>query len=289
MPDNQSTAAAGLLYIVATPIGNLQDMTARATEVLASVDAIAAEDSRHSARLLQHLGIATPVFSLHEHNENAIIPKVLERLGRGQNIALISDAGTPLISDPGYQLVRAAHQAGLRVSPVPGACALTAALCSAGLPSDRFIFEGFLPHKSAARKAALEGLATESRTLIFYEAPHRILASLQDMLSVFGAGRHVVLARELTKTFETIRGGNLAELLQWVAEDPNQQKGEFVVLVRGSEKKQTELDAASLHVLKTLQNELPLKQAAALTARITGLSKKLLYQAGLDAKSEQEV
>lgn len=271
-----------VLYVVATPIGNLADMTARAIEVLQTVTLIAAEDTRHSARLMAHFNIKTPMISVHDHNERQRIERILERLAAGESIALISDAGTPLISDPGFVLVRAVREAQFRVVPVPGCSALVTALCAAGLPSDRFVFEGFLPAKSLARRQRLEALAREERTLIFYESTHRILASLEDMQACFGAERMVVAARELTKTFETIKGAPVAELLEWMRQDANQQKGEFVVLLQGAPAPADDaLNAEAMRVLDVLLEELPIKQAAALAAKLTGLKKNFLYQAAL--------
>ncbi|MDT8385417.1 MAG: 16S rRNA (cytidine(1402)-2'-O)-methyltransferase [Gammaproteobacteria bacterium] len=272
----------GVLYVVATPIGNLADISQRALGVLAGVDLIAAEDTRHSARLLQQYQITTKTLALHDHNERDRAPDVVARLSQGKSVALISDAGTPLISDPGFHLVRLARDAGIRVVPVPGPSAMLAALSAAGLPSDRFVFEGFLPAKASARKKRLEAMAAESRTAIFYEAPHRLLDTLADMVEVFGAQRHVVLARELTKTFETLRGDAVGALQQWVSADPNQQKGEMVLLVKGLEGDDSEEGMAEAQrVLRLLLAELPLSQASALAARITGVRKKPLYQFGL--------
>ncbi|MDH4869600.1 16S rRNA (cytidine(1402)-2'-O)-methyltransferase [Pseudomonas sp. BN515] len=280
--------ASGTLYVVATPIGNLDDITARALRVLREVALIAAEDTRHSARLLQHFGIETPLAACHEHNERDQGGRFLARLQAGEDVALISDAGTPLISDPGFHLVRQARAAGVAVVPVPGACALIAALSSAGLPSDRFIFEGFLPAKANARRGRLEEMREEPRTLIFYEAPHRILESLEDMRSVFGGDRPAVLARELTKTFETLKGAPLDELCGWVAADSNQQRGECVVLVGGWQAPEGEgaLSAEVLRVLDLLLAEMPVKRAAALAAEITGVRKNLLYQAALERQAD---
>lgn len=273
---------AGILYVVATPIGNLGDMTPRAREVLAAVDFIAAEDTRHTGRLLSHFQIDTPTLALHEHNERDLAPRIVERMAAGESIALVSDAGTPLLSDPGFHLVRLARERGVRVVPVPGVSAALAALSVSGLPSDRFVFEGFLPAKSGARKQRLEALAGEDRTLIFYEAPHRILDTLTDMAAVFSAGRHAVIARELTKTFETVRGDGLGVLVEWVQGDVNQQKGEIVLLVEGALAREAgAVDAETQRILKLLMEELPLAQASALTAKITGLNKKPLYQLGL--------
>ncbi len=277
-------SVSGTLYVVATPIGNLEDMTARALRVLREVALIAAEDTRHSMRLLQHFGIDTPLVACHEHNERDQGGRLVERLLAGDSLALISDAGTPLISDPGYHLVRNARAAGVPVVPVPGSCALIAALSAAGLPSDRFIFEGFLPARSSGRRQRLQALLEESRTLIFYEAPHRLLESLEDMRELFGGGRQVVLARELTKAFETIKGAPLDELCAWVAGDANQQRGECVLLVEGWQAPPGEeaVSAEALRVLDLLLAELPLKRAAALAAEITGVRKNLLYQAALE-------
>ncbi|UVE19675.1 16S rRNA (cytidine(1402)-2'-O)-methyltransferase [Pseudomonas sp. LS44] len=277
-------SAFGTLYVVATPIGNLDDMSARALKVLKEVALIAAEDTRHSMRLLQHFGISTPLAACHEHNERDEGGRFLSRLQAGESVALISDAGTPLISDPGYHLVRQARAAGVTVVPVPGPCAVIAALSAAGLPSDRFIFEGFLPAKQAARCARLEKVKEEPRTLIFYEAPHRILECLEDLESVFGGERQAVLARELTKTFETLKGLPLGELRAWVAADSNQQRGECVVLVAGWQAPDSDaaVSVEALRVLDLLLKELPLKRAAALAAEITGVRKNLLYQAALE-------
>ncbi len=270
------------LYVVATPIGNLQDMTPRAIEVLQQVELIAAEDTRHSARLMAHCGIDTRLVSVHEHNERQRIETIVHQLQSGASVALISDAGTPLISDPGYVVVKGVREAGFRVVPVPGCVAFITALSAAGLPTDRFVFEGFLPHKSSGRKQQLKGLIGESRTLIFYESPHRILASLKDMRDVFGGERVVAVARELTKTYETIHVDQLTPLIEWMEADSNQQRGEFVVLVHGVETKgEVLLDAKALEVLDVLLAELPASQAASLAAKITGLKKKVLYQAAL--------
>ncbi|TKD33266.1 16S rRNA (cytidine(1402)-2'-O)-methyltransferase [Azotobacter chroococcum] len=283
-----STSAAlspmpGMLYVVATPIGNLDDITARALRVLREVAVIAAEDTRHSARLLQHFGITTPLVACHEHNERDQGGRFLARLQGGEDIALISDAGTPLISDPGFHLVRQARAAGIRVVPVPGPCALIAALSAAGLPSDRFVFEGFLPAKTAGRLARLEQLKEEPRTLIFYEAPHRLLDCLADLERILGADRLAVMARELTKAFETFQGLPLGKLRAWVAADGNQQRGECVLLVAGWQAPaENSVPAAALRVLELLLKEMPLKRAAALAAEITGVRKNLLYQAALE-------
>ncbi len=284
-----SKSVMGTLYVVATPIGNLDDMSARALKVLGNVALIAAEDTRHSIRLLQHFGIDTPLAACHEHNERDEGGRFITKLLAGEDVALVSDAGTPLISDPGYHLVRQARAAGVSVVPVPGACALIAALSAAGLPSDRFIFEGFLPAKAAGRRARLEQVKEEPRTLIFYEAPHRILECLEDMEAVFGGERPALLARELTKTFETLKGLPLAELRAFVAGDSNQQRGECVVLVGGWTAPEGEqaVSTEAMRVLDLLLAELPLKRAAALAAEITGVRKNLLYQAALEKQKSQ--
>lgn len=271
---------AGKLWIVATPIGNLADLSPRAQEVLRTVDLIAAEDTRHSAALLAQFGIATRTLALHEHNEREKSDELVRRLREGAQIALISDAGTPLVSDPGFRLVRAAREAGIATSPVPGACAAIAALSAAGLPSDRFVFEGFLPAKSAVRRAHLQTLVAESRTLIFYESSHRIEESLRDCASVFGGDRHAVLARELTKLYETILDGTLADLCARVSADLDQRRGEFVLLIAGA---QADADMARLvegrRVFEILRRELPPSRAAKLAAEISGASRKALYDA----------
>ena len=275
----------GTLYVVATPIGNLGDWSPRAREVLASVDLVAAEDTRHSRKLLQHFGIGTPLTAVHAHNEQQRVEDLLERLRGGQSIALISDAGTPLVSDPGFPLVRAALQAGMRVSPIPGPSAAMAALSVSGLPSDRFTFEGFLPAKASARRARLAELAGTPCTLIFFEAPHRVLDSLRDMVAVLGAEREATLAREITKTFETIRLDTLEALEAWVEEDTDQQRGECVILVRGAEPVapgETAGIAQETLLRSLLAHGVPVKGAAAIAADLLGGSKKTYYQACLD-------
>lgn len=273
------------LYIVATPIGNLADITARAVDTLSGVDLIAAEDTRHSRKLLQHLGIRTPIVALHEHNERSASAGLIGQIAEGRAIALISDAGTPLLSDPGFILVRSAREAGLRVIPVPGASAAICALSAAGLPTDRFVFEGFLPARETARQNRLEQLASETRTLIFYEASHRIVASLQTMQQVFGATREAVVARELTKRFETLRGATLEALVEWVQSDSNHQRGEFVVLVHGrAPQAGDQLTPEAEHILGALLGELPVKQASRLAAKITGINKRRLYEQALQIK-----
>ncbi|MGY2180057.1 16S rRNA (cytidine(1402)-2'-O)-methyltransferase [Pseudomonas agarici] len=274
----------GSLYVVATPIGNLDDISARAMKVLRDVSLIAAEDTRHSLRLLQHFGISTPLAACHEHNERDEGSRFIAKLLAGEDVALISDAGTPLISDPGYHLVRQARAAGIKVVPVPGACALITALSAAGLPSDRFIFEGFLPAKAIGRRSRLELLKEEPRTLIFYEAPHRILECLADMELVFGSERPALLGRELTKTFETLKGLPLGELHRFVEADSNQQRGECVVLVAGWSAPDSDdaVGVEAMRILDLLLKEMPLKRAAALAAQITGVRKNVLYQVALE-------
>lgn len=280
MTANHTTA--GVLYIVATPIGNLGDMTVRAIEILKSVDLIAAEDTRHSARLMQHFGIQTRLASYHDFSDDGRVQQLLRALQEGQSIALISDAGTPLISDPGYRLVSVARARGVRVVPVPGVCAAIAALSAAGIPSDRFTFEGFPPARQAARLALFDSLQEESRTLVFYESPHRILDCVDDMARSFGSERIAVLARELTKTFETIHGDTLGGLQQWLRADENQQRGEFVILLRGAEQAPDEqVSPEARRVLAVLLEELSVKQAAALASRLTGVKKNLLYALAL--------
>jgi 16S rRNA (cytidine1402-2'-O)-methyltransferase len=280
--------SGGTLYVVATPIGNLEDLSVRSARVLAQVDLIAAEDTRHSAKLLQHYGIHTKVVSIHEHNERAQTPRLLEMLHAGKSIALISDAGTPLVNDPGFHLVRAARAAGIAVVPIPGPCAAIAALSVAGLPTDRFAFEGFPPPRATARRAAFDALRGEPRTIVFYESSHRILESLGDMATAFGSDRHAVLARELTKKFETIRDGTLVELRDYLARRPAEQQGEFVVLIQGArESHDVALDADTDRVLQVLLADLPLKEAVKLAARLTGAHKNRLYERALSLKAGQ--
>ncbi|KUJ83230.1 16S rRNA (cytidine(1402)-2'-O)-methyltransferase [Microbulbifer flavimaris] len=274
-----------VLYVVATPIGNLADMVPRAIEVLQSADLVAAEDTRHSQRLFSHFSITTPLVAYHDHSDDKRTGELLAQLEAGQTIALISDAGTPLISDPGYRLVREARSRGIRVVPVPGACAFVAALSAAGLPSDRFSFEGFLPSKSGTRANALQALSADPRTLVFYEAPHRVADTLDAMAKAFGGDREAVIARELTKAFETFHMAPLRELAAWVRADSNQQRGEIVLMVRGADVSQTgEVDAEAQRVMKLLMAELPPKRAAALAAEITGVKKKALYNWALEQK-----
>jgi 16S rRNA (cytidine1402-2'-O)-methyltransferase len=269
--------SAGTLFIVATPIGNLADLSPRALETLKTVAAICAEDTRHTRQLLSHFGIDRPLLALHEHNEESMSERIVERIASGDSLALVSDAGTPLVSDPGFRVVRAARAAGLRVSPVPGACAAIAALSVAGLPSDRFVFEGFLPAKSSARRERLGRLASETRTLVFYESSHRIAESLADMRLVFGDGRAAVIARELTKMFETVLDGSLAELQAQVEADDHQRKGEFVVMVQGVDDDQEAQLIEGKRLYAKLSEHLPPSTAAKLAAEITGAPRKALY------------
>ena len=277
------------LYVVATPIGNLHDISQRAIDTLNMVDIIAAEDTRHSRTLLAFHSIDTKLISLHEHNEKGRSVSLVEQIKLGKNVALISDAGTPLISDPGFRLVGEAHKNRVRVCPIPGPCAAIAALSASGLASDRFCFEGFLASKSHARLMRLRELHNEPRTMVFYEAPHRIVESLKSMQEVFGADRPAMLAREISKTFETIKRSGLQELADWVAEDSNQQRGEIVVLVEGDRSSSVgEVTEEAGKIMDVLLLELSKKQASSLCSQITGISKKLLYQyalnTALDAK-----
>ncbi|MCY4044496.1 MAG: 16S rRNA (cytidine(1402)-2'-O)-methyltransferase [Cellvibrionales bacterium] len=271
------------LYIVSTPIGNLNDISLRAIETLKRVDCIACEDTRMSQRLLNHYQIATKLVSYHEFSDEKVSDRLLDAIERGESMALISDAGTPLISDPGYRLVNEAVNRDIQVVPIPGSCAFVAALSASGLPSDRFSFEGFLPSKSGARVKALEALKKSPQTLIFYEAPHRILDSLKDMAAILGEQREAVLARELTKTFETIKKLPLTELHAWVGSDANQQKGEMVVLVGGYEQPEyEELNSSQEHLVKLLLNELPPKTVSKIVSAHFGMPKKIVYQAILN-------
>jgi 16S rRNA (cytidine1402-2'-O)-methyltransferase len=268
---------------VATPIGNLEDISARALEILNSVAVIAAEDTRHSKALLQRYQIATRMVSYHDFSNKAAVHKLLSQLEAGASIALISDAGTPLISDPGYRLVSAARDRGIAVFPVPGASALTAALSVAGLPTDRFLFEGFLPAKTSARSQRLQELSADPRTLVLYESSHRIVAALQDMVAVFGGARQIFVGRELTKKFETHYRGTLESGLVWLQEDSNQQKGEFVLVIAGSDPREEEdrQHQQALQVVALLREEMSLNRAVAIAARISGARKNRLYEAAL--------
>lgn len=274
---------SGVLYVVATPIGNLGDLSRRAVEVLSGVSCIAAEDTRHTAGLLTHVGVRTPLVSLHEHNEQRQVPGLLNRLQAGEALALVSDAGTPLVSDPGYRLVSAAREAGIRVAPIPGPSAFVAALSVSGMPSDRFLFEGFLPARSQARCHRLEALARETCTLIFYESSHRIGGSLEDMARVLGGARRAVVARELTKTFEQVRGDSLEGLRSWLGGDPDRRRGEFVVLVAGApEEPEGDVGLEAERILALCLREMSVKRAARLVAEITGLPRNRLYARALE-------
>jgi 16S rRNA (cytidine1402-2'-O)-methyltransferase len=275
---------SGTLYIVATPIGNLEDITLRALRILAEVDLIAAEDTRHSQRLLQHYDISTRLTSLHDHNESQRAKQLIEKIKLGENIALISDAGTPLISDPGYGLVSQCRDSGVNVVPLPGPCAVITALCAAGLATDRFKFEGFLPVKAVAKQQVLQRLLTETSTSVFYESPRRVVDTVKQIVSELGEERQMVVAKELTKTFETFYSGSAQACLIWLEEDTNHQRGEFVLLVAGEKQDQTEVSADALKLLKLLMKELPLKKAAAITAEQYDLKKNHLYQLGLELK-----
>jgi 16S rRNA (cytidine1402-2'-O)-methyltransferase len=275
----------GTLYIVATPIGNLGDISSRALSVLEQVDIIACEDTRHTQRLLSASAIKNKTLSLHDHNERQRQDYIAQLLQEGKSIALVSDAGTPLISDPGFHLVRHCRSRGLSVSPIPGACAAIAALSVAGLPTDRFSFEGFLPSKSGARQSTLLALANEPRTMVFYDAPRRAIDTIKDVVSTLGGDRYVVLARELTKTFETIHSDTADNLLAWLKQDSNQLKGEMVLIIEGHT---IDVNAISNEVIKTLKlllAEMKPKRACAITAEIYGVKTNALYDIALSFKA----
>lgn len=274
------SASQGVIYIVATPIGNLRDISLRALDILGSVDYIFAEDTRNTRKLLTHYGVQQRLYSLHEHNEAEKTQQIINLLEQGNKIALVSDAGTPLISDPGYRLVSEVSKQGFTISPIPGASAIITALSIAGLPTERFTFEGFLPAKPSARRAALEQNKHEQRTQVYYESSHRIEKSIHDICSIFGGDRQVVLARELTKLYEDIFRGTLETLCDWIVETPLRQKGEFVLILHGfvADTDSTECDISSNALLETLVDELPVKQAASLAAKITGKPKNQLYK-----------
>ena len=283
------SSSSGRLFVVATPIGNLDDMSSRAVEVLRSVDLILAEDTRHSAALLKRFGIETRVSSFHEHNEAKLKQSIIAKLESGADAAIISDAGTPLINDPGFELVRAAHEGGIQVIPVPGPSAVIAALSASGLPTDRFLFEGFLPARREARRRRLRELADRRETLVILESPHRLLAALGDMVEVLGAARMATVAKELTKVFETVRMDKLANLRAWLGEREERRKGEFVILVAGAEK--TDADQKTQQhrqLLQILLSELPLKTAVRLAAAISGANRNQLYALALDLSSADE-
>ena len=276
------------LYVVATPIGNLRDLSLRALDVLMSADTIAAEDTRNTAHLLTHYGIAAQrLMALHQHNERGAAEKVIAMLAQGQSVALVSDAGTPAVSDPGAVLVEAVRTAGYRVIPIPGANAALAALSAAGLPAPHFLFYGFLPNKSAARCRELQDLVALPYTLVFYEAPHRILECVADLQNIFGGERQIVFAREITKLFESIHRCALAEAMNWLNADTNNQRGEFVLLVSGAAEKPEGLDAETRRILMLLLKDMPLKQAVQLAVQITGIGRNELYQCALQLKEQE--
>lgn len=276
------SASEAVLYIVATPIGHLDDISQRAVSVLREVAWVAAEDTRHSGKLLSHLGISARFLSLHDHNEKQRAASLVEKIKAGENVALISDAGTPLISDPGYSLVRLCREAGVRVVPIPGPCALIAALCCAGLPTDKFHFIGFLPAKSGQRQQVLKDSPSGVGTLICYEAARRVIDTLQDVIAVYGPDRELVLAKELTKTFEHFEHGTAASIIAWLEEDPQRCQGEMVLMIAPpAEKAADDINPVAQQTLRLLMAELPLKKAAALTAEIHGEKKNALYKLGL--------
>jgi 16S rRNA (cytidine1402-2'-O)-methyltransferase len=283
--ENQSSHNPAALYVVATPIGNLRDITLRALDILRSVEAIAAEDTRNTHHLLDAHGISTRLMALHQHNEHEAAQKIIALLRENKSVALVSDAGTPAVSDPGALCVQAVREAGFAVVPIPGANAAVAALSASGLGENGFLFAGFLPAKSSGRKKTLESLTNTAQTLIFYEAPHRIIEFTQDCVSVFGGQRRITFARELTKLFEQIHCCPLADALAWLAADANHQRGEFVVLIQGA-KALPDDGAESERVLRLLLAELPLKQASSLAAQITGGKRNALYELALKLKAE---
>jgi len=288
---SRTSVTPGTLYVVATPIGNLGDLSPRAQEVLGKAGLIAAEDTRHTRQLLQSFGIETALTSFHEHSGEHKTTELLERLARGESLALVSDAGTPLISDPGFELIAAARARQIEVIAVPGPCAAIAALSIAGLPTDRFVFEGFLPAKAAARRTHLEQLAAEQRTLVFYEAPHRLIEVLADMAAVLGAQRRAVIAREITKRFETSYAGTLGELADQASRDADMSRGEIVVVVAGAmESAPDALGLSSEQLLRALLVDLPPSQAAKIAARLTGEKRAVLYEraVGMGGKGEEE-
>ena len=279
----------GELYVVATPIGNLADISQRALQVLNTVDVIAAEDTRHSRYLLQHYGIKTPLMALHQHNEARAANNILSQLQQQKNIALISDAGTPLVSDPGAKLVQFLHQNGCKIIPIPGASAVISALSVAGFSADKFVFEGFLASKTHAREKRLTELKDETRTLVFYEAPHRIVACIQSLLSIFGQ-REIALVKELTKCYETIYRAPLEDVLTWLQQESARQKGEFVLVVAGNTAKDKHsLTPEALRIFQILQQKMSLKDASKLASEITNISRKVFYQQGLINQNKQKV
>jgi len=291
MNQNSNNSASGTLYVIATPIGNLSDITRRAIATLEKVDWVAAEDTRHSKPLLNSLGINQTLLSLHEHNEAQRTEQLLEKLLKGENGALISDAGTPLINDPGYYLVNRLRKEGVNVVPIPGPSAVITALCAAGLPTDRFTYEGFLPARSSKRLLALDNLAKETRTLVFYESPHRLMDCLQNMQQVFGEQREIVVARELTKKFEQFVSGSLLEVITYFTENSDKVRGEFVLMLAGAELKNDEESAAAMietdkMIQVMLKQSLPVKQISEMISAITGEKKKAIYQRVLVLKEQ---
>jgi 16S rRNA (cytidine1402-2'-O)-methyltransferase len=280
---------SGILYVVATPIGNLEDMSPRAQRILTEVDLVAAEDTRHSRKLLEHFHISSVLVAYHDFNERMAEKALVEKLLAGKNIALISDAGTPLINDPGYRLVRSAYEHGIKVVPIPGPSAIICALSAAGLPTDKFIFEGYPPDKQQARIRYLHKLRFETRTLVFYEAPHRIIAFIDDLVLVFGNTRQGTIARELTKKFESIKTATMAELSVWIRENPDHQKGEFVVMLEGADPRASGAEVDAERLLELLMEELPLKKASAIAAQFTGRGKNELYQLGLSLQKQKNL
>ena len=282
---SEITVNPGTLYIVATPIGNLSDISHRAIEILRQVDVIACEDTRHTGKLLSSFSIKNKTMSMHDHNERQRQEQIALMLEEGKSIALVSDAGTPLISDPGFHLVRHCRHLGLAVSPIPGACAAISALSVAGLPTDRFSFEGFLPSKSGARQSVLQSLAAEPRTMVFYDAPRRAIDTVKDIVATLGEERYIVIARELTKTFETVHSDTAINLLNWLETDPNQLKGEMVLIIEGYKADVNEISSDVINTLKLLLNEMKPKKACAITAEIHGVKKNALYDIALSLKT----
>ncbi|WP_133011174.1 16S rRNA (cytidine(1402)-2'-O)-methyltransferase [Marinomonas flavescens] len=285
MVAHSSDDVRGTLYIVATPIGNLDDFSRRAEKILREVDYIAAEDTRHTRRLLNHFGIEAKLFSIHDHNEKDKSEYVASLLEEGKSVALVSDAGTPLISDPGYHIVSFLRARGLTVAPVPGACALISALCASGLPTDQFFFAGFVPAKSKARCDLFDSWKTQAGTVVFYESTHRIYDSIKDVLSVYGDDARLVLAREVTKTFETFLSGTAAEILAMFDADANQMRGEFVVMLSFTQESGDEKELEAKRILGILLEDLPVKQAAAMAAKLTGEKKNYLYKMALEMQN----
>jgi len=281
---SETNLTPATLYIVATPIGNLGDISQRAIDILTQVDVIACEDTRHTGKLLSAFSIKNKTMSLHDHNERQRQDQVATMLQEGKTIALVSDAGTPLISDPGFHLVRHCRSLGLNVSPIPGACAAISALSVAGLPTDRFSFEGFLPSRSGARQATLQALVDEPRTMVFYDAPRRAIDTVRDIVATLGGERYIVIARELTKTFETIHSDTAEKFLEWLEQDANQLKGEMVLIIEGYKAKENEISAEVINTLKLLLAEMKPKKACAIAAEIYGVKKNALYEVALSLK-----